>query len=91
MVKCQEGARSKADKKKVWRKMKCGRWIVVLSADFVNSTVSGDLAGTVGKTCGVQRSSSVVLAGGHFQHAGKKWECSQGENEPEERCELAHG
>ena len=57
----------------------------VTSGDFVNSTVSGGLAGTVGKTCGVQRSSSFVLAAEHFLHAGQKWECSQGENEKEER------
>ena len=41
----------------------------VLTADLVNSTVGGNLAGTVEKTCGVERSSRCLWAGEHFQHA----------------------
>ena len=46
----------------------------VLEADFVNSAVSGDLAGMVEKSCGVERSSSDVLAGESFQHTGQSWD-----------------
>ena len=38
----------------------------VLTADFVHSTFDGEMGGTVEETCGVERSSSGVLAGELF-------------------------
>ena len=43
----------------------------VLAADPVNFTVSGEVAGKVEATGGVERSSSDGLAEDHFQHAGE--------------------
>ena len=58
---------------------------MVLAAYPVNSTVSGDLAGTVEKKCGVERSLSGVEVGEPFQHVGQSCDCSQVETELEVR------
>ena len=57
----------------------------VRAADLVNSTGSGDLAGAVEKTCGVERSFTGVLVGASLQHAGQSWDFSQADSEQEEK------
>ena len=54
---------------------------------FVNFTING-LAGKVEETCGVEISSSGGLAEEPFQHAGQSLDCSQVENEPQERDSM---
>ena len=56
----------------------------VLAADHLNCTVIGDVTGKVEETCGVERGRSGV-AEETFHHAGQSWDCSQVQNEPEER------
>ena len=53
----------------------------------LSTFVSGNLAGKVEETCGVERSSSGGLAEEPFQHVGQSWSWFQVENEPEERCD----
>ena len=60
----------------------------VLAADPVNFSVSSDLAGKVEETCGEERSSSGGVAEEPCQHAGQSWDCSQVENELEERAAM---
>ena len=64
----------------------------VLTADLVDTTTIGVLALEAEATCDVERSSSSVLAGEPFQHVHQGGDCSQVENEQEERDGwLAHG
>ena len=56
-----------------------------LAADSLNFTISSDLVGKVEETCGVGRSSSGGLAEEPFQHVGQSLDCSQVENDPEEK------
>ena len=57
----------------------------MVTADRVNSTTSCDLAETKEETCDVETKSSGGLAEEPFQHVGPSWDCSQVENELEER------
>ena len=59
-----------------------------LTADLVESTTSGVLAGEVEEVGDVERGSSGVLAEEPFQHVKESWDCSQVENEPEERSAM---
>ena len=50
---------------------------------FINSTVSGDLAGTVEKKCCVKTIAQGAF-GELFQHTVENWNCSQVAYEPEQ-------
>ena len=55
--------------------------------DLEDPTPFADSSEKVGKTCGVERSSGAVLAEECLQHGKQSWDCSQLENEPQERCD----
>ena len=82
-----EGGRvEKEEENEVWQVEKVVM-SAVLAADPVNSATSCDLAETVEETCDVEKSSIGGLAEEPFQHVGPSWDCSQVENELEERCD----
>ena len=64
----------------------------VWTANLGDATTSGVLAEDVDAMGNVERSSSGDLAGDLFHHVSQNWNCSQVENELEERCDgLADG
>ena len=83
-----EGGKQESNEEDEGRRVGKDVMNAALTADLVESTTSGVLAGEVEEVGDVERGSSGVLAEEPFQHVKESWDCSQVENEPEERSAM---